>query len=286
MKLADQVAIISGASQGLGFAIAQSFAREGAKLMLCARNAAQLAQAVHVLQQEFPQAQIASLVADVSKLAQMEHLAAYTLETYGALHILVANAGVHGAKGSIDSVDPEEWAQAIEVNLKGTMWQCRAVFPHMKQQKFGKIIIISGGGATKPMPNMSAYAASKAGVVRFAETLSCEVKDFHIDVNTVAPGALNTRLLDDVLNAGEEKVGKAMYQQLLQQKASGGASMQPASQLCVFLASHCSDGITGRLISALWDPWQKLPSLLKDLQATDIYTIRRILPTDRGQAWD
>ena len=92
--------------------------------------------------------------------------------------------------------------------------------PHFKQNRHGKIIILSGGGATKPMPYLSAYAASKAGVVRFAETLAEEVKDFNIDVNTVAPGALNTRLLDEVLAAGPEKVGKAFYEQSLKQQTN------------------------------------------------------------------
>jgi NAD(P)-dependent dehydrogenase (short-subunit alcohol dehydrogenase family) len=156
----------------------------------------------------------------------------------------------------------------------------------MKKNRSGKIIFISGGGATKPLPNLSAYAVSKAGVVRFAETLAEEVKDFNIEVNSVAPGALNTRLLDEILTAGPEKVGHTFYEQSLKQQANGGTPLDVGASLCVFLASDKSKGITGKLISAVWDPWQKLPEYLHDIQQSDIYTLRRIVPKDRGKTWD
>ncbi|EKD71378.1 MAG: dehydrogenase [uncultured bacterium] len=156
----------------------------------------------------------------------------------------------------------------------------------MKKNRHGKIIILSGGGATKPMPNLSAYAASKAGVVRFAETLAEEVSNFNIDVNSVAPGALNTRLLQEILEAGPEKVGQDFYHASLKQQQSGGTSLDVGAKLCVFLASKESDGITGRLLSAVWDPWQKLPTMIDELKKSDIYTLRRIVPADRNQHWD
>ena len=93
------------------------------------------------------------------------------------------------------------------------------MLPHFRAQRYGKIILLSGGGATKPMPFLSAYAASKAALVRFGETLADEVRDAGIDVNAVAPGALNTRLLDEVLEAGPAAVGQAFYEQSLKQKA-------------------------------------------------------------------
>ena len=92
----------------------------------------------------------------------------------------------------------------MEINIYGSVLPCRAVLPHFKQQRYGKIVQLSGGGATNPLPRISAYAASKAAVVRFAETLALEVQDDGIDVNAIAPGALNTRMLDEVLAAGPE----------------------------------------------------------------------------------
>lgn len=286
MTLAGRSAIISGASQGLGFEVAKQFVQEGANVMLCARNAEALLQAQQdLIKLAGGRSKVLAKPTDVSKLDQINSLVAEALSEFGKIDILVANAGIYGTKGPIEEIDWEEWSEAIDINLKGTVLQCRAVLPHFKKLRYGKIIVLSGGGATQPMPNLSAYAASKAGVVRFAETLAEEVKDFHIDVNTVAPGALNTRLLDEVLAAGPEKVGKTFYERSLKQKQSGGTPLDKGASLCTFLASAESDGITGRLISAVWDPWAKLPEFLEDLKNSDIYTLRRIVPKDRGKEW-
>ncbi len=284
MKLKGLSAIITGGSQGLGFEIAKQFVHEGANIMLCARNA----ESLRAAQQELNNTASKVLVktCDISKLDQVEDLVATTLDAFQKIDILVANAGVYGTKGPIDEIDWNEWSDAIDINLKGTVLPCRAVLPHFKKHRAGKIIILSGGGATKPMPYMSAYAASKAAVVRFAETLAEEVKDFNIDVNTVAPGALNTRLLDEILAAGPDKVGKAFYEQSLTQKNQGGTPLTVGADLCTFLASPASNGITGKLLSAVWDPWQQLPDYIAELKNSDIYTLRRIVPQDRGKDWD
>jgi NAD(P)-dependent dehydrogenase (short-subunit alcohol dehydrogenase family) len=175
--------------------------------------------------------------------------------------------------------------KALEVNLLGSVLPCRALVPHFKTCGYGKIIQISGGGATNPLANLSAYAASKAAVVRFAETLAEELRASHIDVNAVAPGALNTRMLDQVLAAGPAAVGAGFFERAQKQKADGGTPLQTGAELCAFLASAQSDGITGKLLSAVWDPWDTLPSHRADLDRTDIYTLRRIVPKDRGKAW-
>ena len=135
------------------------------------------------------------------------------------------------------------------------------------------------------MPNLSAYAVSKAGVMRFMETLAGEVASFNIDVNAVAPGALNTRLLDEVLAAGPEAVGEAFYQASIKQRDSGGTPLTKGADLCIYLATEESDKITGKLISAVWDPWEKLHEHRDELQSTDIYTLRRIVPEDRNKKW-
>ena len=161
-------------------------------------------------------------------------------------------------------------AGSAEINLFGAVYCCRAFLPFLMNAQRGKIILLSGGGATKPLPFLSAYAASKAGLVRFGETLAEELKDRGIDVNTVAPGALNTRLLDEVLEAGPERVGSAFYEASMRQKRSGGTPLDRGAQLCVYLASSESDGITGQLMSAVWDPWEKFNELRTDLTASDI----------------
>jgi NAD(P)-dependent dehydrogenase (short-subunit alcohol dehydrogenase family) len=123
-------------------------------------------------------------------------------------------------------------------------------------------------------------------VVRFAETLAHEVAAHRIDVNCIAPGALNTRMLEEILAAGPEVVGAELYQRSVKQKATGGAGLENGAALAVFLGTSDSDGITGRLISAVWDPWHELPAHKDELAATDIYTLRRIVPRERGKDWD
>lgn len=285
MRLKNKNIIISGGSQGFGYEVAKLFIREGANIMICARNAELLQKAERNLASLSKNSRVCAEVVDVSEIAQVDYLMERALLEFGRIDGLVANAGVYGTKGALDEVDWEEWSKAIDINLKGTVLQCRAVLPHFKKNKYGKIIILSGGGATKPLPFLSAYAASKAGVVRFSETLALETAEYNIDVNTVAPGALNTRLLEEILMAGPEKVGIPFYKAALNQKQSGGTSLAVGAALCTFLASHASDGISGRLISAVWDPWERLPMVLEDLKQSDIYTLRRIVPEDRGKSW-
>ena len=150
-------------------------------------------------------------------------------------------------KGAFDDVNWDEWARAIEINLMGTVLPCLGGVASVEKARAGKILYkMSGGGATKPLPYLSAYATSKAAVVRFAETIAEEVRQYGIDVNTVAPGALDTRLLDEVLAAGPARVGQAFYDQMLKVKAEGGTPLKVGASLCAFLASSRSDGITGK----------------------------------------
>jgi NAD(P)-dependent dehydrogenase (short-subunit alcohol dehydrogenase family) len=213
-------------------------------------------------------------------------LAQVVNKQFGKLDILVTNAGVYGPKGAIEDVDWDQWSEAVSINLFGTVLCCRVLLPFLRQSAHGKILLVSGGGATKPLPFLSAYAASKAAVVRFGETLAEELREAGIDVNSIAPGALNTRLLEEVLSAGPEKVGQTFYQASLRQKESGGTALERGADLCVYLASSESNGITGKLISAVWDPWQDLAEHYQDLQSTDVYTLRRIVPRERGLHWN
>ncbi|MEI7769852.1 MAG: SDR family oxidoreductase [Chloroflexales bacterium] len=284
--LEGRAALITGANQGLGLEIARAYVQAGASVMLCARNADLLEQArAELAGLALPGQVVAAHAADVARPEDVAQLSAATLRIFPHLQILVNNAGVYGPKGLIEDVDWQEWAQAISINLLGSVLLCRAVLPHFKAQRYGKIIQISGGGATNPLPRISAYAASKAAIVRFAETLAEETREDGIDVNAIAPGALNTRLLDEVIAAGPEQVGQSFYERSLQQKAQGGTPLDKGAGLAVFLASAASDGITGKLISAVWDPWATLPEHLDDLRSSDIYTLRRIVPKDRGRGW-
>jgi 3-oxoacyl-[acyl-carrier protein] reductase len=285
-SLEGRAAIITGASQGLGLTIACAYVAAGADVLMCARDGQLLEQAQKKVAKSSSRGQkVEAHLADVSKRADVDRLVDLALRIFPRLHILVNNAGIYGPKGMIENLNWDEWVRAIEINLFGSVLMCRAILPHFKAQQYGKIVQLSGGGATNPLPRISAYAASKAAVVRFAETLAEEVRDDHIDVNAIAPGALNTRLLDEVLAAGPEKVGQDFYERAVKQKAQGGSSLERGAELAVFLGSAASDGVTGKLLSALWDPWERLTDYLQELRQTDVYTLRRIVPKDRGKDW-
>jgi len=287
MKLKGRTAIITGANQGFGEAIASEFVRQGAGIFMCARNKEKLEAVKEKLAKIAPKDQkICTMVVDVAHEPEVEKLMNAAIAEFGHVDILVNNAGIYGPKGPIEKINSDDWVAAIEINLLGVFYCCKHMMAHMKKNNYGKIINLSGGGATAPLPFISAYAASKAGVVRFSETLAGECQGFKIDVNAVAPGALNTRLLDEVLSAGPQIVGKDFYEKALKQKKDGGVPLEVGVELCVFLASGESDGITGRIISAKWDSWKTLPNRRQELMASDIYTLRRITPEDRGKKWD
>jgi NAD(P)-dependent dehydrogenase (short-subunit alcohol dehydrogenase family) len=305
MKLQNVNAIITGGSQGLGRAIAEHFLREGANVVICARGKKELSAARGELAKKYPTQKVCARACDVSDEKQVSGLVAFALRELGSLQALVLNAGIYGPMGPTESVPLDEWRRAMEINLFGVLLPCRAVIPHFKNDfsrsrgneaqiknksetphvvSYKKIIILSGGGATNPLPNISAYAASKAATVRLMETLAEELREFQVDVNAIAPGALATRLVDEVLAAGPGKVGATFYEKNKQWKEKGATPLELGARLAVYLASAESDGITGKLISAQWDPWEKLHEFKKDL-SSDIYTLRRIVPKDRGKTW-
>lgn len=286
MKLKGLNALITGGSQGLGKAIAEQFLAEGANVVLCARSEKDLNSTRTELATKFSSQKILSKACDVSNEPQVNELIAFTLRELGSIDALVLNAGVYGPMGPTESVDLNEWRRAIDINLFGVLLPCRAIIPHFKKAGRGKIVVLSGGGATNPLPNISSYAASKAAVVRLMETLAEELRPHHVDVNAIAPGALATRLVDEVLAAGPDKVGAAFFEKNKQWKEKGATPLELGAKLAVYLASAESNGITGKLISAQWDPWAKLAEHRDELAKSDIYCLRRIVPEDRGKKWN
>jgi NAD(P)-dependent dehydrogenase (short-subunit alcohol dehydrogenase family) len=284
--LEGRTALITGATQGLGLEIARAYLQAGVRdVCICGRDEGALERAVAELKAQAGTGQrVLGEPADVSNPDDVQVLVQRALAELGEITILVSNAGVQGATGSVEQADWSDWVRTIEINLLGSVLLARAVVAHMRERGYGKIVQISGGGATSPMPGLSAYAASKAAVVRFAETLAVELRDDRVDVNALAPGALNTRMLDEVLQAGPQRVGEAHYQRALQQRQSGGVPLARGADLAVFLGSAASDGITGKLLSAVWDPWAQLPAHRAELDS-DVYTLRRIVPADRGMDW-
>jgi len=274
LKLKDKVAVVTGAGRGIGRAIALAFAREGAHLVVVSRTLSEV---------EETAAQIGALgrcalllQTDVSKRENVENMVKSTLQQFGRIDVLVNNAGILGPVGPLVENDVDHWMETIRVNLVGTFLCCRAVLPVMIKQCKGKIINLSGGGAAYPRPRFSAYSASKCAVVGLTSTLAEEVKDFNIQINAIAPGAVYTRLHEQVLNAGS-KAGKKELEVSKRAKETEGTPPEVPADLAVFLASDESDGLTGRLISAVWDDWRNMSKVrIEKIMSRELYTMRRI----------
>ncbi|MEW6382162.1 MAG: SDR family oxidoreductase [bacterium] len=273
MKLKGKIAIITGGSRGIGKAIARAFLAEGALVTITGRNQDELARAGEELSRV---GAIRSFRADIREEQEIRQLVAEVLNTFGTIDVLVNNAGIQGPIGKFWEVDCEDWADNIKVNLLGTVRCTRSVVPIMIAKKAGKIINLSGGGAAASRPCFSAYGAGKAALVRFTEILAEEVREYHIDVNALAPGAVNTRMLHEILEA-EAKAGEKELRDARERSEKGGTSPELAAALAVFLASSASDGLSGRLISAVWDNWQQFsPDRIASIMSGNLYTLRRV----------
>jgi len=280
MKLSRKNTLVTGGSQGFGRHIVEAFLAEGANVVFCARTAADVSSTQAALLARLqPGQQLIGVTCDVADPASVAALFARAVQL-GPLHAVVNNAGIYGPIGPTEAVALADWTQAWQVNVTGTLLVCQHAVRTMKPQGGGKIINISGGGATNPMPRFVAYAATKAAVVRLTETLAEEYRADHIDVNAVAPGALHTRLTEQVLAAGPDRAGADFFAKNKKWADEGAVDPRLGAALCVYLAGAESDGITGKLISAQWDPW-KDPAKFRALATGDVYTLRRIVPEDR-----
>ncbi|MDR3049949.1 MAG: SDR family oxidoreductase [Elusimicrobiota bacterium] len=283
--LKSKNAIITGASGGLGFAIAKSYVKAGINVLLCARNEKQLQAAKDELD-AINGGDAFIKQADISNENETQSFCNYAFKIFKQVHILVNNAGIYGPMGLFENIDLADFKKCMDINFYGSVFMCRNLLPHFKQNQYGQIIQISGGGAAQGMPNIEGYAASKAAIVRFIESIAGAYKEYNISANCISPGLLNTRMLDQVLSAGENAVGKDFYDRMRSAKdGNKTASFEYAQKLCLFLASDKSKGITGKLISALWDKYEDWALHLDELNKSDVYTLRRITGKERNFSW-
>lgn len=290
-RLRNKIALVVGAGRGIGEAIALRFAAEGAKLILAARTASELKAITDIVKAKGGTAHF--LVTDVTVSSEVASLVQKSIELHGRIDILVNAAGVYGPIGRAWEVDASEWANTFSANLFGPFLLCQSVVPHMIRTGGGKIVNFSGGGATSPLCRFSAYGVSKAALVRLTETLAEEVKEFNIQVNAIAPGAVDTRLQDSVLAAGE-RAGDLLHRiRRLRETGEGGTQREVPAELAVFLASEASLNLTGRLISApndKWESWteERIEQVMSQpwftLRRMDPYTLRPLLEEMRTEA--
>jgi 3-oxoacyl-[acyl-carrier protein] reductase len=266
----DKTVLITGAGRGIGKRLAMGFARQGARIALLARSKAELDLARLEIEQAGGVAM--RIRVDVRDFEQIEAARDRVLVHFNSLDVLICAAGIQGPIGPLASNNAKSWAETVETNLLGTMHACRAVLPHMMKQRHGKIVALSGGGAVGPRPNFSAYAASKAAVVRLVETLALEVCDHNIQVNAMSPGGSYTHMTDEILSAGE-RAGWKDNEEAMQVRLTGGVGPEKQIALALFLASERSNHINGKLIHVN-DDWKRLEHASVN---PEMYTLRRVL---------
>jgi 3-oxoacyl-[acyl-carrier protein] reductase len=211
------------------------------------------------------------LRADLRRLDQVRAAADRMSAQFGEIQVLISAAAIQGPIGPFFGNSPEDWAATIETNLVGTMHVCRVVIPEMVRRRRGKVILITGGGGAYPRPNFSAYAASKAGLLRFAETIAEEIRDHNVQVNCMAPGGTYTHMTDEILRAGD-LAGDKDLNDALQVRITGGTQPEKQVELAMFLASERSNHISGKLIHVN-DDWRRLEAAKL---SPDLFTLRRL----------
>ncbi len=259
---------ITGSSSGIGRFLADALAARGHEVCRLARS---------------PQTGF-SFQCDVGDWHAVDGCAKKIAEKWTSLDALICCAGIQEPIGPAMKIDPLAWRKNLAVNLDGTFFAIRAFYPLLKKTTArAKVICFSGGGSTSPRPNFAAYGVAKTGVIRLVEMLASEWQDEKLDINAIAPGAIFTKMTEEVLARGEKLAGQKEFESAAKMSRDNDAKLAKVLGLVETLLSAQSDGISGKLISTPWDPWQNLPALRDELMKSDIYTLRRIVPEDRGK---
>jgi 3-oxoacyl-[acyl-carrier protein] reductase len=227
-SLAGKVALVTGGSRGIGLAIAQAFAREGARVAICGRDEATLGRAAALITLERVGAEVMWACCDVSRFADARHLHSVVDKQLGVPDILVNNAGTVVRK-TLDELSEDEWDHVVDANLKGTFNVTRVFLPQIRARRSGRIVNIASISGRQGTPRLTAYCAAKHGVIGFTRALAEEARAYHVQVNALCPGSVDTEMLKD----------------------SGFApAMSPAdvARVALFLVAEAPDALTGACI--------------------------------------
>ncbi len=278
--------LVTGGSMGIGLECARSCLAAGARVMIAARGTTELAAAERDLAArsacDETRETVATASADVGDSEAVSALFAAFEERFGRCDGVIHAAGVYGPIGTITDVAPAAWWDAVRINLFGSFLVARAAAERMRAAGGGRIVLFSGGGAASPFPNYTAYATSKAGVARFAETIAQELAP-QIEVNCLAPGFVATRLHRQTLEAAE--LAGSFLDKTRKELARGGVPASVGAEAAAFLVSDAAKGITGKFVAAPYDGYRDWPQHLDELRDGDIFTLRRIVPRERGMDW-
>ncbi|HEX7050693.1 MAG TPA: SDR family oxidoreductase [Longimicrobiales bacterium] len=283
VDLSGRGCLVTGGSAGIGYACAAEALAAGARVVIAARGAEALEAARARLEDEYGAGRVYAVCADVGRERDVVALVDAATERLGRIDGLIHAAAVLGPIGRAVDVEPAAWWEAIRIDLFGTFLVAREVAKAMRGRG-GRMVLLSGGGATSAFPNYTAYACAKVGVVRFAESLAAELEADGIAVNALAPGFVATRIHEATLAAGEA-AGADYLRRTREELEAGGVPATLAARAAVFLLSDRAGGITGKLVSAPWDTWWEWPARSEALAGGDLFTLRRIVPRDRGMEW-
>ena len=270
-RLQGRVALITGGGRGIGRAIARAYAAEGAMLALAARTDAELQATADEVRAKFG-GEVTTVITDVRDREQVENAVSHTLERFGAIDVMVNNAGNTGEIGPLWKLDPERWANVISVHVLGTYYGCRAVIPKMLERGSGRIVNMSGVGG----PNDTSYDAAKTAIVNMTENLSVELAGTGVTVNAISPGSIHTRMWEEVRDMALAAGDMEMYEKGVQVTSGGGASIERAAELAVLLGSDACGGLSGRLIRAALDAFEEIPARVDEIMSTDALLLRRV----------
>jgi NAD(P)-dependent dehydrogenase (short-subunit alcohol dehydrogenase family) len=249
MQLKGEVAIITGASRGIGRALAVAFARDGARVALAARSRAELGETERQVHEVGGQALV--VPTDLVKAEDIEALVAAARQAFGPVDILVNNAGIAGPTALCEDVKPEDWDYTMAVNMKGPFLCCRAVLPEMKRRRKGRIINIGSVSSKRPLAQRTPYTAGKMALIGFTRTLAAEVGEYGITVNIICPGPVSGARIESVLANMAQAAGKTRdevaHEAFLQHSALRRfVDAEDVARLAVFLASEAGRNMTGQ----------------------------------------
>jgi NAD(P)-dependent dehydrogenase (short-subunit alcohol dehydrogenase family) len=261
-------ALVTGGSKGIGRAVALGLAERGWCVTLLARDT----ESLEATRADLPGEGHQALSLDVADESAWQDVSS----GLGDLQGLVCAAAVLGPIGPIGSYSGREFLRTLEVNVVGTLNAIKTCLPKLGEND-GAIVTFSGGGATAPLRRFDAYAASKAAVARLTENMAADLSEIGVRINCVAPGFVATDIHKSTLAAGRELVGTEYFERTLRELDRGGIPASEAAELvCTLLEDNTTPPLTGKLISAQWDPWREPDFRGRAAEAADLATLRRI----------
>lgn len=278
----QHVTYLSGATGFLGSTLSFHLASKGCDLIVSARDGERLEGLTKALAKKYPNSRISSFICDLSKPQDWEQATSFLKDIYVENYINCA--GIQGKLAPIKEIEHDEILNVFNVNLFSSIFFTNFFANQLKPNEKLSIIHFSGGGATGKRAFFMPYSLSKTSLLRFVENFAEENLKEYLTINAVAPGVMPSRMQQEIIDS--EIMHKTKdFSVAKTSLSSKNFDLTKLLNLCDFLISNKSAGITGKLISADWDNWPEWPNHINELKSSDLYTLRRITSRDRGQEW-